>query len=272
MEYPKLFDLYQAENGEEVVPFIDGNGFSIIKKYQDSRLEKYFLMIKIFLTDQGDVAGSINIVEHKDDSILKGYVWPEPQELKVKVNNFFFNKKDFIFKQGNFYTPSGIKLTINDVIKNLEYNHVSKKVNLYQRFIKWLFETLVKIIFWFGDSAYSYKESLTARLTTDKYKETVKKKFVKEDPLFKYFSINKNVLFSFTILSLPVIFISCEFYDMDITRLPVVFVGLIALFILEKISTAINKQVEEVNLDESLVQRLIQKSQGQGFSLSIKHK
>ncbi len=274
ISYPRLVDLYQPKEGEEVTGFQDGNGFSIIKKYKDVHLSEYRQMIKLFLTDKGEVAGGVNLVKYEDKELIKGYVWVDSGDFKV--TNFIFNKEDFTFKDNFFYSTFDIKketpLSVNDVIKNIEYNHLSVKVRFYQKTVKYFYEAFLKIIFWFGDGEYSYKELISARLTTDKYRENLSEKTIKEDPLFKYFHIHKNLLFFFTLCILIIVFTSCEYYNMDVTQLPVVFSGLVALFLLEKISSKIKFLLSEIDLENGFIQKIFRKSQNQGFKLIIKHK
>jgi hypothetical protein len=226
--------------------------FLFLKKYKDPRLAKYNLMLKIYLTEENKVAGSINAVQYRDDKddFFKGYFIVDRKDLEVPLNNFSFGEEDVSFKEGFFYTKSGIKLSLNNLIENIEYNHISKKVDFYQRVSRFFYESLLRIIFWLGDSSYSYKKMLPIRVNPDRYKDDIRKEKLKEDPLFKYFKINKNILFIFILLVLPVVLLSCEYYNMEVTRLPVVLSGLATFFLLEKISSLVN------NLFELLLQKM----------------
>lgn len=271
----KLFSLYKPQSSEEKVSeFSDANGFSVIKKYKDPKLSKYELMFKVYLTEEGKVGGSINAVQYKDDedNFFKGHFIVDKKDLEVPLNNFTFNDDDFTFSDGFFYTKNGIKLPVNKLVENIEYNHISRKVDIYQKISKTFYETLLKIIFWLGDASYSYEKSLRIRLNDSSYKDDFFPKESKEDPLFKYFYINKNILFISALLFLPTVLISCEYYSMEVTRLPVVVGGITVLFLLEKVSLFIKRLLGNTENEKSFIKNLIWKSLGQGWRLIIKYK
>lgn len=271
----KLFSLYKPQSSEEKVSeFSDANGFSIIKKYKDPKLSKYEMMFKVYLTGEGKVEGSINAVQYKDDedNFFKGHFIVDKKDLEIPLNNFMFNDDDFTFNDGFFYTKNGIKLSVNKLVENIEYNHVSRKVGVYQKISKTFYEALLKIIFWLGDASYSYEKSLRIRLNDNSYKDSFFSKDSKEDPLFKYFYINKNILFISALLFLPIVLISCEYYNMEVTRLPVVVAGIAVLFLLEKVSLFIKRLLKDTEDENSLIKKLIWKSLGQGWRLIIRHK
>jgi hypothetical protein len=268
MSTSSLFNLYQENN--TATNFTEGDGFSVIRSYKDRRLKSYRLMIKLLLNEKSEIIGEVNTVRPKGEVNTE---YSLVEDSKLNLNSFYFSGGDITLKDGFAYTKSGEKLTLSELVDALEKTHLSKFINLKLRALKLFYSTLIFVLVWLGDTSYSYpEEDEYESMNPYNYKERIiKKQDIKKkepDPLFKYFYINKNVfIFSAAVASIFLL-VNQPYYAQDITKISSVIFGLSILILLEEASRRINNILFN-DSDDSYIQKVIQRSRGDGQSFNL---
>ena len=213
-----FYKLYRKTSGDvEAVELVDGKGITIIRNYDEQN--DYFkdgslMFIKIYILDKGFVCGSVNMV--KKSERLEGYITIEDEkQYKKHFTNFFFHKEEkikFDVNRGKFIVKKK-KLNINDFVDLLIKNHLADRLFLKRKLrVNKLKESFLKFIFWLLNEKYDWIEYYNSfhgkdrKLREINHKEKKLSVNTQTEPFFKYFKINKDLLFfSVLFIALPIV-------------------------------------------------------------------
>lgn len=254
----KFRTLYQDENRDEFVFTLgDAIGLQIVRKYPNKMplLSDKRMFMKIFLIED-KVFGGVDMVSSEEKR------WVVVNEQFKKISNFFFRSDEglrFNFENQKFSYKKR-EYTLNEIVNILEKTHLSD-IYRVSRWLNYLYEILLKLIFFGVDREYDRMDFLLSHSKGRAEREAVVKDVrLVPDPFFKYFYIYKNILaFSLGIL-LPLMYKLSLSLDTNYFTIqnPFFFFSAIAfLLLLEGLGSTLQFQI---NKKDGFISKLAQKS------------
>lgn len=254
MNSEELIKLYTKNPNEIITPFNEEVGFSLIRPYEVGMQyhEKGMKMfIKVAVLDQG-LFYSVDMTKPKDLGDGEDYVLVTGKEHGKEITNFTSNTGDgeFTFDKESgkiIHNATNRRLTLNEFIDTLEYNHISDRLK-WKRRINLLINSILLFIFWINNKHYN-----KVQISIDKYHfRKGDKVFDPEerglDPFFRYFYISKNILLLLFLITFPLAFFFGSLWqsgDFSVSNPTIVLLFFLILFSCEKLSIWIEKKIHE---------------------------
>ena len=274
MNSQELKNLYTPQEiDEEITPYVNEAGFSIVRKYPKST--PYFkddrrMFIAFAITKSG-LLFSVNTTTPQIEAEEKRYVITDGDQYKSKVTNFHSdNTEELIFDEDIkkiIHQPTGKAFTLNQFIDILMSNHLTDR-HFWRRKLHKIDAILLKFLFWLSDKHYD-----KIRASIDQYHFRRNNKPAVEDernvdPFFRYFRISKNMIFFFLLSASIIIVLSFLwpivmplkklwiFGEFSLSNPVLVLFVFLFLLIVEMLSLKLDRKINEFFAKDSMDQKI----------------
>lgn len=265
MQIANFTNLYKKQDRDDsVTSFQNEVGFSLVRQYPDtSKFGKKPLrmFIKVALLDKG-LFYSVDMTKVEIEGEKTEYII-QHDDTSTKYTNFFSDSSDpeFVFdhtSQKIKHAKKNKEFSLNQFVDILEKNHLSDCL-FWKRKANWCIDFILRSLFWLSDRRYD-----KVRTPLDKYYFKKDGKPIPEseksiEPFFKYFYISKNFIFLLLLITFfgAVLVASFPCYfpiqsvwtnlfgEFTLSNPFVILLFFLTLFTSEKISTKLNKNIND---------------------------
>lgn len=243
MEGQKLIDLFKERAGDMVTPFSNGDGFSILRSYDDKMLEGYKMMIKISVREGGFVIGSVGVVHNSE-----GPEYSVADDKDLGLTDIYFTKEEGFRLTDEVwisYKESRL-LSVNNLVNLLVANHVgnvAKWARMKAGFYDFLFRLLSWIIGQDREQVRLFRRSDSVYLLEAKKRSRDSKV---RDPFGGLTKLHRNSVVTYFVFLLSTLFLLKHVYVIDeypdVSNVVTLSILIISLLIFEKLISWVEGQ------------------------------
>jgi len=244
-------------------------GFSLVRKYPTTSGygdQPLRMFIKVALLEKG-LFYSVDMTKTETEGEKTEYII-QHDDKSTKYTNFFSDSSapEFVFDPSSNtinHIKKNKKFTLNQFVDILEKNHLSDCL-FWKRKANWCVDFTLRTLFWLSDRHYDKVRTPIDRYNAKKNGKPIPESEKSIEPFFKYFYISKNFIFSLLLITFLCAVFSASFPcylpiqnvwtnlfgEFTLSNPFVVLLFFLVLFTLEKISTMLNKKINDFLMPE----------------------